>query len=190
MGEVAYYYKIAKMSDTNYISLKEIDFLPYLNSEGAIAENLEGAIGLYAIFNQDKTLEYVGYSRNIYLSLKQHLVKQPDKCYWLKIHTISRPSRTILEEIKQQWLREETNNINLSQEIQNQWTESIDTKPMMTEDEIKEYQQQDELGKIKLLKKVSRRVEETIKEKLTLRGVTIEIRFNPKLKEQGLLDLK
>jgi hypothetical protein len=41
-----------------------------------------------------------------------------------------------------------------------------------------------------LLKQVARRIEETILTKLQARGVTAEIRFNPKLKEQGLLDLK
>ena len=47
------------------------------------------------------------------------------------------------------------------------------------------------LAKIdKLLKQVARRVEETILAKLQQRGVTTEIRFSPKLKEQGLLDLK
>jgi len=48
----------------------------------------------------------------------------------------------------------------------------------------------DELGKIKLLKKVARRYEEIIKNQLDERGVKFEVRFNPKLKEDGLLDLK
>jgi hypothetical protein len=43
---------------------------------------------------------------------------------------------------------------------------------------------------IKLLKQVSRRVEAQILEALKSRGVQTEIRFNPKLKENGLLDLK
>jgi hypothetical protein len=48
----------------------------------------------------------------------------------------------------------------------------------------------DGVAQIKLLKQVARRVEETILVKLQERGVQTEIRFNPKLKEQGLLDLK
>jgi hypothetical protein len=37
---------------------------------------------------------------------------------------------------------------------------------------------------------VARRLENEIQSQLKARGVTMEIRFNPKLKEQGLLDLK
>lgn len=60
----------------------------------------------------------------------------------------------------------------------------------MTETEKAQYQQNDELGQIKILKQVARRVEETVKEQLKQRGVNMDIRFNPKIKEQGLLDLK
>ena len=60
----------------------------------------------------------------------------------------------------------------------------------MTESEKAQYNQSDELGKTKILKQVARKVESEIKEQLRDRGVTMDIRFNPKLKEQGLLDLK
>jgi hypothetical protein len=75
-------------------------------------------------------------------------------------------------------------------EAENLWTQSIDAKLTMTEDDKLQYQQTDELGKIKLLKKVARRLEEEIKTTLENRHVKMEIRFNPKLKEEGLLDLK
>jgi len=48
----------------------------------------------------------------------------------------------------------------------------------------------DEIAKDKLLKNVARRVENEILSQLKARGVTEEIRFNPKLKTSGLLDLK
>jgi hypothetical protein len=60
----------------------------------------------------------------------------------------------------------------------------------MTEDEKNTYLQTDELGQVKLLKTIARRVETEILEQLKQRGVNVEIRFNPKLKEKGLLDLK
>ena len=60
----------------------------------------------------------------------------------------------------------------------------------MTEAEKETYKNSDELTQIKLLKKVARRVQAEIEETLKKRGNTMEIRFNPKLKEQGLLDLK
>jgi hypothetical protein len=48
----------------------------------------------------------------------------------------------------------------------------------------------DELAKSKVLKNVARRVEQEILGVLATRGVKTQIRFNPKLKEAGLLDLK
>ena len=172
-------------SQTEIVSLNSLDYLPFLDENGIIDESLQAKIGVYAIFNQDKTLQFVGYSRDIYLSLKQHLVRQPNQCYWIKIQTITRPSRTILEEIRQAWMSE--NGLVQNDE---KWTQPIDAKLAMSETDKQEYSNLDELGQIKLLKKVSRRIEETIQEQLKERGVQMEIRFNPKLKEEGLLDLK
>ena len=48
----------------------------------------------------------------------------------------------------------------------------------------------DEMTKIKTIKNVARRVEAEILQILEQRGLNMQIRFNPKLKESGLLDLK
>jgi len=48
----------------------------------------------------------------------------------------------------------------------------------------------DELGQRKLLKQVARRVEASILADLESRGVTIPLRFDPKLKDDGKLNLK
>ncbi len=175
---------------TEVSTLASLEYLPYIDENGYIAEDLQGRIGVYAIFNQEKILQFVGYSRDIALGLKQHLIRQPQSCYWLKIQTVTRPSRTILEEMRQNWITEngETPSGNSSKEAQ--WTQPIDAKVSMTEEEKASYQNTDELGQMKLLKKVARRVEAELQEMLKARGVQMEIRFNPKLKEQGLLDLK
>jgi len=75
---------------------------------------------------------------------------------------------------------------------QAQWNDPIDVKPAMTAEEIASYESIaiDEIAKDKLLKNVARRVEAEILSQLKGRGVTEEIRFNPKLKTSGLLDLK
>jgi len=172
------------------LSLVELSFYPYVDDNGLIKEDLEGKIGVYAIFNQQKILEYVGYSRNLLLSLKQNLVRQPEKCYWFKTYIIERPSRSILEEIKQSWLSENGAIPPGNDQEETKWTQPIDAKLSMTQQDKQDYESSDELGKIKLLKKVSRRVEEDVKTQLKARNVQFEIRFNPKLKEEGLLDLK
>jgi hypothetical protein len=178
-------------SQTNTPSLTSLEFIPYIGDRGQLPEQFEGKVGVYAIFDQDNLLQYVGYSRDVYLSLKQHLVRQPGDCYWVKVQMIDRPSRTILEEIRAAWITENGtvpagNSVN-----ETIWNHPIDVKGLMTPDERQRYDTAiDELTQMKVLKQTARRVEAVILEALQARGVQTELRFNPKLKEVGLLDLK
>jgi hypothetical protein len=171
-------------------SLQALDYIAYLDDTGNLPEELQGKIGIYAIFDQDKTLQLVNYSRDIYLSLKQHLVRQPQSCYWLKVETIDRPNRTLLETIRDAWITENGVKPAGNDQEEATWNSPIDAKLSMTEQEHLNYEKGDELMQIKLLKQVARRVEAQILDQLKSRGVQTEIRFNPKLKESGLLDLK
>jgi hypothetical protein len=175
---------------TDLPSLQSLEYIPFLNVSGCIDTELQSKIGVYAIFDRDRNLQFVGYSRDIYLGLIQNLVRQPEKCYWLKVKTIERPSRSILEEIRQAWILENGTTPPGNGEEKVAWDEPIDAKITMTETEKEQYQKTTELEQIKLLKQIARRVEAKILERLKDRGAQIEIRFNPKLKEQGLLDLK
>ena len=164
-------------------ALNSLDYIPYLDEQGLISDSLQNKIGVYAIFNQEKQLQYVGYSRDIYLSLKQHLVRQPYNCYWIKYQTITRPSRTILDQIKQNWIQENGSIPIGNSEDESKWTEAIDATKQITEEEQEKYDKSDELNKTKVLKNIARRVEADIKETLNNRGVKMDLRFNPKLKE-------
>jgi hypothetical protein len=171
-------------------SLDSLDFLPYINDTGELPEILQNKIGIYAIFDNSQTLQFVGYSRDIYLSLKQHLVRQPEYCYWVKATTIDRPNRTFLESVQSAWI-EENGSIPIGNgDANSTWLDPIETNYAMTAAESDSFADLDGVAQIKLLKQVARRVEDTILTKLQQRGVKTEIRFNPKLKEQGLLDLK
>ncbi|MBE9124520.1 GIY-YIG nuclease family protein [Tychonema sp. LEGE 07199] len=172
--------------------LASLEFIPYIDSEGKLPDFVQGKIGVYAIFDSDKILQFVGYSRDTYLSLKQHLVRQTEYCYWLKVQIIDRPNRTILENIRSSWIAENGSQPEGNGAGAAKWNDPIDTKTVMTAQEVANYEGivADELAKDKLLKNVARRVENEILSLLKARGVTEEIRFNPKLKTSGLLDLK
>lgn len=170
--------------------LRELAFLPYLNEQGEINPGLEKKIGVYGIFDANQTLQLVGYSRDIYTSLKQHLVRKPESCYWIKVKQIEKPSRSILAEIQNAWLEENGTTLPGNSQEKAVWNDPIDAKVTMTEEEKVAYTQGDEVAQGKLLKNVARRLETKIKETLNARGVTMDVRFNPKLKEQGRLDLK
>lgn len=171
-------------------SLADLNLFAYIDSRGAIASNFSEKIGIYAIYDATETLCYVGYSRNFKKSLKQHLVRCPDQCHWLKIHTCDRPNRTLLEEIKAAWIEENGDTPSGNSVDAALWTEPIDIKPKLTTDQIAELANLDDLAKNKTLKNYARQTEAEIKEKLEARGLTVELRFQPQLKKQGLLDLK
>ncbi len=175
------------MSD--FPRLANLDYLPYLEG-GEIANEWQQKIGVYAIFDAENTLQLVDYSRDIYLSLRQHLVRCPAQCHWLKGFMIGRPSRSILEEIRTAWIAENGSTPPGNGAEGDRWHQPIDAKAAMTPEDQQQLAKTDDLGKTKLLKKIARRVEAEILATLAQRGVTMEIRFNPKLKEQGLLDVK
>ena len=164
-------------NSTDIPTLSSLAAIPYLDDRGQLPDAFQGKVGVYAIFDQDSVLQYIGYSRDTSVSLKQHLVRRPQQCHWVKVQTIDRPSRTILEEIRSAWISE-----NGSVPVGNAadealWSQAIDIKTQMTPEE------QANLA-------AARRVEAEVMATLKARGVETEIRFNPKLKETGLLDLK
>ncbi|NEQ38399.1 MAG: GIY-YIG nuclease family protein [Okeania sp. SIO3I5] len=180
------------MTEIQISELSKLEYLPYVDSEGKLPLSLEGKIGVYGIFGREKELLFIGYSRDIYQSLKQHLVRQPLNCYWLKVQTIERPNRSILEGIKAAWINENGSLPIGNGATETKWNQPIDAKQEMTEAERIQYQDPliDEVVKEKLLKNIARRVEANILEVLKTRGLQENIRFNPKLKTSGLLDLK
>ncbi|HEY9638868.1 MAG TPA: GIY-YIG nuclease family protein [Coleofasciculaceae cyanobacterium] len=170
-------------------ALAELDYIPYLNPAGQITSQFDGKVGVYAIFDAEKTLQFIGYSRDVSLSLKQHLVRQPQRCYWLKVQTIDRPSRTVLDELREAWIAE-NGAVPLGNAAEEAaWNQPIDAKLQMTAAEQAAYEASDDIGRVKTLKKVARRVEEEVLATLEVRGITMPIRFDPKLKEKGLLNL-
>ncbi len=174
----------------SFSTLADLDYLPYLNESGETTEAFAGQVGVYAIFDRSQTLQFIGFSRDVSLSLKQHLVRQPEGCYWLKVQTIDRPSRTILEEIRSAWIVENGETPIGNGAAEALWNQPIDAKAQMTEAEKTTYAAMDEMGKVKTLKQAARRVEAEVLVLLEQRGVKMSLRFDPKLKEEGLLGLK
>jgi hypothetical protein len=179
-------------TETSLTSLASIEYVSYIDENGQLPEQFQGKIGVYAIFDQEKVLQFVGYSRDVYLSLKQHLVRQPQYCYWVKVQSIERPSRAVLESMENAWIEENGSVPVGNREKKEVWTHPINAKSVMTDEEQANYENpiHDEMGKIKIIKNVARRVEAEILAVLQKRGLQMQVRFNPKLKEEGLLDLK
>jgi hypothetical protein len=171
--------------------LADLDFLPYLDETGHIPADLcQGKVGIYAIYDGDRQLQFVGFSRDVLLSLKQHLVRCPQRCYWLKLHLSDRPSRTLLEAIQAAWLAEHGSTPPGNGPEAATWTQPIDAKQAMSETERSQLAAADLTERAQVLKQLARRVEAECLAALAERGVQMPLRFDPKLKEEGLLTLK
>jgi hypothetical protein len=182
----------AMQAPSEYPSLPELAAFPYIDSEGQLPSQFEGQIGVYAIYNQQQALAYIGYSRDVSLSLKQHIVRQPQQCYSIKVTTVERPNRTLLETIKAAWIEENQAVPVGNGDATELWEQPIDVKSKMLPEELAQYSdpQLDDQQHLKILKQAARRIEQDILTLLTERGVKEALRFNPKLKDSGLLDLK
>ena len=164
--------------------LTDVPFVPYLDTTGNISADLEGKIGVYAIFDAEKSLQYVGISRDIASSLKLHMVRVPSQCHWLKFVTVTKPSRTVLSEMQTAWSGDLAVDIEL-------WEQPLDCRRLMTDDEKHQLEQAiDEAEQEKVLKNVARRVEKDVLAQLAARGIAFDVRFNPKRKSEGILDIK
>jgi hypothetical protein len=173
-------------------SLTELTDLLYIDAEGQLPAQFEGNIGVYAIYDHEKNLAYIGYSRDVSLSLKQHIVRQPQQCFWVRVATVDRPNRTLLETIKAAWIDENGAVPTGNGDAAELWEQPIDVKSKMLPEELTQYTdpQLDDQQHQRILKQAARRIEQNILTILTERGVKEALRFNPKLKDSGLLDLK
>lgn len=173
-------------------SLANLPALPFIDATGKLPQDYSGKIGAYAIFDEHHALQHLGFSRNVLLSLKQSLVRNPNACHWVKVTTIERPSKSQLQDILTQWQAESGSNPYSDQNPEKRWTESIQLSEHMDPSEKTAYADPtlDARAKVKLLKQVSRRLEADILACLSTRGYQDDLRFNPKLKESGLLDVK
>ncbi|GJP39350.1 hypothetical protein CLOM_g23729 [Closterium sp. NIES-68] len=175
--------------------LVDLDWVPYLTEEGLLTDCTQAGAkaSVYAIYDDDKVLQYIGVSRQVYQSMRLHFARVPSACAWMKVTHITRPSKAVLEAIKDQWIAE--NGVsppgNDEGPEQNRWENPLDCKPLMTEEERKsvEYAAPGP-PKAKALKEVARRVERELEAAFKARNCKEVLRFDPKLKEDGLLDLK
>ncbi len=66
--------------------------------------------GVYAVLNRDRQLQYVGYSRNVPLSLSGHVTQVgEDACAFLRLKTFKFPKREEMEQLRDAWISENGN---------------------------------------------------------------------------------
>ncbi|NJK60278.1 MAG: GIY-YIG nuclease family protein [Oscillatoriales cyanobacterium SM2_1_8] len=164
--------------------LADLPAQPYwLNGDVSPAHH--GQIGVYAILDRDRTVVYVGRSRDMGASLRLHGLRQLDRCAWVKSLVLVKPNGAYLQAIQQAW-REQTGVGD--PEV---WEKPLDCRPLMTPaEEATLAQAATEGERAAVLKNVARRVETEILGQLAAHGLTFAVRFDPKRKSEGILDVR
>lgn len=87
---------------------------PDLESNGALILPLEAwckcsenakVAGVYAVLDAERRTQYIGYSRNVLLSLKGHIAENgQEKCAFVRVQTFKFPKREEMEKLRDAWL--------------------------------------------------------------------------------------
>ena len=63
--------------------------------------------GVYAVLDAERHTQYVGYSRNVLLSLKGHIAQNgQETCAFVRVETFKFPKREEMEKLRDTWLSE------------------------------------------------------------------------------------
>jgi Grx4 family monothiol glutaredoxin len=71
-----------------------------------IAANLPSGSGVYAIYDKNDELQFIGISRSIAASLLTHVKSVPDLCGFVKVGVINEPDKAALTEAWKSWMEE------------------------------------------------------------------------------------
>lgn len=178
-------------------SLASLPLIPYIDSESGLITKADGCesakASVYAVYDRDQVLQFVGVSRNVMQSLRMQLARCPEYTHHYRVYHIRKPSRSLLDLVRDKWFEENGKPPgNDGAALQNRWESALDVKPLMTAEDHAAVAEGRDKSKVKeemAMKKIARRFEDEKVAILTERGVKEELRFDPKLKGQGLLDL-
>ncbi|MBW4547050.1 MAG: GIY-YIG nuclease family protein [Symplocastrum torsivum CPER-KK1] len=72
----------------------------------ALSQNAKVA-GVYAVLNDKQQTQYIGYSRNVLLSLNSHVAQNGTAaCAFVRVQTFKFPKRQEMEDLREAWLSE------------------------------------------------------------------------------------
>jgi len=176
-------------------ALANLKLFEYIDESGIIPypEEELGKVGVYAVYDQDENLVYLGKSRDVGNSLRMHLARMPDHCYFFKVYNFARPSRTLFDDMINAWTEELGSSPpgNADPDLKRRWENAIDIRDYeFTDEEAKELEAVNPGSEAKIYKKICRRLQKDVEAKLAARKLTERMSFDPKLKDKGLLDVQ
>ncbi|MEA5514538.1 GIY-YIG nuclease family protein [Nodularia sp. UHCC 0506] len=94
----------------------EVAVTPVFANDGAeimpletwrMADQNAKVAGVYAVLDAENQTQYIGYSRNVLLSLNSHVSQYGEqKCAFVRVQTFKFPKRQDMEDLQDVWIRE------------------------------------------------------------------------------------
>ena len=107
--------------------------------------------GVYAVLDDKSSTQYVGYSRNVLISLNSHVSQNgKETCTFVRVKTFKYPKRTEMEELRDKWISQLDTIPPGNSESRDMWAETVGAaaKAAMSTEERSLYEEK----KIKLRK--------------------------------------
>ncbi len=93
------------VSVTHVLVNNGVEIMPLATWIAAV-ENLKVA-GVYAVLNAERLTQYIGYSRNVKISLNDHVAQNGEQnCAYVRVQTFKFPKRQEMEDLRDAWLAE------------------------------------------------------------------------------------
>ncbi|MBE9052338.1 GIY-YIG nuclease family protein [Nostocales cyanobacterium LEGE 11386] len=90
---------------TSNLANNGADIIPLEAWRGA-SQNAKIA-GVYAVLDAERQTQYIGYSRNVLLSLNGHVTQNGEqKCAFVRVQTFKFPKRQEMEDLRDAWIAE------------------------------------------------------------------------------------
>ncbi|CAM6088785.1 unnamed protein product [Calypogeia fissa] len=88
--------------------LNDLPLLQYINQNGRIQPPVESdtKASVFAIFDKNKKIHYIGFSKDVRNSLRTLMGRRPEMCYYFKIFNLNSLDQKTMLKCRQQWVSE------------------------------------------------------------------------------------
>ncbi|XP_021906318.1 bifunctional monothiol glutaredoxin-S16, chloroplastic [Carica papaya] len=87
-------------------NLADSELIPFPSTADEFSAKFPSTSGVYAIYDKNDELQFVGISRNVYASLFSHMKSVPELCGSFRVGVVDDPDRTALRQAWKSWMEE------------------------------------------------------------------------------------
>ncbi|KAK4742580.1 hypothetical protein SAY87_000581 [Trapa incisa] len=87
-------------------NLSESDLVAVPTDPQEVTVNFPSESGVYAVYDNNNDLQFIGISRNIAASVSGHRNSLPELCHYVKVGVVEEPDRSALTQAWKSWMEE------------------------------------------------------------------------------------